>query len=64
MRRAVGLWPFVAAPLPARSAQSPFGLRLPDGDPGAGRAAFLDLRCNSCHLHIAALRRDDGYLHP
>jgi mono/diheme cytochrome c family protein len=29
--------------------ESPFGFRLPDGDAVAGRQAFLDLRCNSCH---------------
>jgi hypothetical protein len=30
-------------------ARSATGFRLPDGDPQAGRAAFVELRCHSCH---------------
>ncbi|HZX22002.1 MAG TPA: cytochrome C [Woeseiaceae bacterium] len=30
--------------------KSAAGFRLPDGDPEAGRAAFLALQCNSCHV--------------
>jgi hypothetical protein len=29
--------------------ESPVGFRLPDGDPAAGRAAFVELGCNACH---------------
>jgi hypothetical protein len=29
--------------------KSSIGLRLPDGNPAAGRQAFVDLKCNSCH---------------
>jgi hypothetical protein len=37
------------AALAACSPESPFGFRLPDGDPAAGREAFVDLGCNACH---------------
>lgn len=30
-------------------AKSGAGLRLPDGDVQRGKAAFLDLKCNTCH---------------
>ena len=36
-------------PLAACSPESPFGFRLPDGDPAAGRQAFVNLGCNACH---------------
>jgi hypothetical protein len=39
----------LTAALAACSPESPFGFRLPDGDPADGRTAFIDLRCNSCH---------------
>ena len=29
--------------------RSPIGFRLPEGDVGKGRAAFVELQCNSCH---------------
>jgi hypothetical protein len=29
--------------------KSATGFRLPDGDPAAGRDAFLALKCNTCH---------------
>jgi sulfur-oxidizing protein SoxX len=48
MRRYCALLPLLAA-LAACSPESPFGFRLPDGDPIAGRQAFLDLGCNACH---------------
>lgn len=30
--------------------KSPAGFRLPDGDPTAGRAAFVELQCHACHF--------------
>lgn len=33
----------------AGDARSGHGLRLPDGDPEAGRRAFVELRCHVCH---------------
>ena len=48
MQKLIGLV-LCAAALAACSPESPFGFRLPDGDAAAGRQAFLDLRCNSCH---------------
>lgn len=48
MRRSIALFPCLAT-LAACSPESPFGFRLPDGDPAAGRQAFVDLRCNACH---------------
>jgi len=32
-----------------RGPTSAAGFRLPDGDPEAGRAAFVDLQCYNCH---------------
>ncbi|HNP63434.1 MAG TPA: c-type cytochrome [Woeseiaceae bacterium] len=32
-----------------RSATSPAGFRLPDGDADRGRAAFLYMQCHQCH---------------
>lgn len=32
-----------------RTATSPAGFRLPDGDPDQGRAAFLYMQCHQCH---------------
>jgi hypothetical protein len=29
--------------------RSPSGFRLPEGDVEAGKAAFVELRCNACH---------------
>jgi L-cysteine S-thiosulfotransferase len=37
------------AMLAACSAKSPFGFSLPAGNPAAGKQAFVDLHCNSCH---------------
>jgi sulfur-oxidizing protein SoxX len=48
MWKPIGLFSCLLA-LAACSPESPFGFRLPDGDATAGRQAFLDLRCNSCH---------------
>jgi mono/diheme cytochrome c family protein len=63
MRKVLGLLPFVAA-LAACSPESPFGFRLPEGDAAAGRQAFLDLRCNSCHVVSgAAIEYREGLAH-
>jgi hypothetical protein len=48
MRKSIALLPWLAM-LAACSQESSFGFRLPDGDPAAGRQAFVDLRCNACH---------------
>lgn len=48
MRNSIAVLPCLAA-LAACSPESPFGFRLPDGDPSAGQKAFADLRCNACH---------------
>ena len=48
MHKTIALLPWLAA-LAACTPESPFGFRLPDGDPAAGRQAFSDLGCNSCH---------------
>ena len=48
MRKTVALLPCLTA-IVACSPESPFGFRLPDGDPAAGQKAFVDLRCNACH---------------
>jgi hypothetical protein len=48
MWKAVG-YLSLAASLAGCSPESPWGFRLPDGDAIAGRQAFIDLRCNSCH---------------
>ena len=38
------------------------GFRLPDGDPGAGREAFLYMHCNQCHtIDGEALPTIPGY---
>ena len=34
----------------APDATSEVGFRLPDGDPEAGRVAFLYMQCNQCHF--------------
>lgn len=44
-----GLLIVLSASLLACTAESPYGLRLPDGDADAGRVAFADLGCQSCH---------------
>ena len=63
MRKFVALLPLVAA-LAACSPESPFGFRLPDGDADAGRQAFLDLRCNSCHeVRGVAIEYREGLAH-
>jgi len=48
MRKTIAALPCLMS-LAACSPESPFGFRLPDGDPAAGQAAFVDLRCNACH---------------
>ena len=48
MRKSIALLPCLTA-LAACSPESPFGFHLPDGDPAAGRQAFVDLGCNACH---------------
>jgi hypothetical protein len=48
MRKTIGLLTCLAS-VAACSPESPFGFRLPDGDVAAGRQAFVDLRCNTCH---------------
>jgi hypothetical protein len=54
----------LAAALAACSPESPFGFRLPDGDAAAGRQAFLDLRCNSCHeVRDVAVEYREGLAH-
>lgn len=48
----------------ACSPESPLGFRLPDGDATAGRQAFLDLRCNSCHeVRGVAIEHAGGLAH-
>jgi L-cysteine S-thiosulfotransferase len=55
---------FLVAALAGCSPESPFGFRLPDGDPAAGRQAFLDLRCNSCHeVRGVAIEYREGLAH-
>lgn len=49
MRKKWGLLCCVLA-LAACGRQSPIGFRLPDGNADSGRAAFVSLRCNSCHV--------------
>lgn len=45
----------------ACSRESPFGFRLPEGDPQRGRAAFVALSCNSCHeVEGAAVEYREG----
>jgi L-cysteine S-thiosulfotransferase len=63
MRNSVGLVPLLAA-LAACSPASPFGFRLPSGGADAGRQAFLDLRCNSCHeVRGIAIEYREGLAH-
>jgi sulfur-oxidizing protein SoxX len=63
MRMLIGLLPCLAA-LAACSPESPYGFRLPDGDAAAGRQAFVDLRCNSCHEVIGvAIEYREGLAH-
>ena len=44
--------------------KSAIGFRLPDGDPEAGRQAFIEMQCNTCHdvagetLPAPATRKD------
>lgn len=62
MRKSIVLLSLAA--LAACSAESPFGFRLPDGDAVAGRQAFLDLRCNSCHeVRDVAVEYREGLAH-
>lgn len=35
-----------------RAGKSAAGFRLPDGDPDAGKVAFLELKCNTCHAVV------------
>ena len=37
---------------------SPKGFRLPEGDVDAGKAAFIELRCNDCHSAKGVPMRD------
>ena len=37
---------------------SPRGFALPKGDPEAGKAAFVELRCNDCHSAEGVALRD------
>lgn len=37
---------------------SPRGFSLPHGDPEAGQAAFVELRCNDCHTATGVALRD------
>jgi hypothetical protein len=48
MWKTIALLPCLAV-LAACGRESSFGFRLPDGDAAAGRQAFVELRCNSCH---------------
>jgi len=48
VRKSIALLPCLTA-LAACTPESPFGFRLPDGDPAAGRQAFVNLGCNACH---------------
>ena len=48
MWKRIGLLPW-ALILAACGPESPLGFSLPDGDAARGRAAFLELRCSSCH---------------
>lgn len=48
MWKRIGWLPWVLV-LAACGPESPLGFNLPDGDADRGRAAFLELRCNSCH---------------
>ncbi len=44
--------------------KSPLGFSLPDGDAERGRAAFLALRCNSCHeVDGSAIEYREGLAH-
>jgi hypothetical protein len=43
--------------------KSAIGLRLPDGSPAAGRQAFVDLKCNSCH-RVAGVALPDPVADP
>jgi hypothetical protein len=43
--------------------KSPIGLRLPDGNPAAGRQAFVDLKCSSCH-RVAGVSLPDPVADP
>jgi mono/diheme cytochrome c family protein len=52
------------AALAACSPESPFGFRLPEGDAAAGRQAYVDLRCNSCHeVRGIAIEYREGLAH-
>jgi hypothetical protein len=48
MLKSIAFLPCLAA-LAACTPESSFGFRLPNGDAVAGRKAFVDLGCNSCH---------------
>jgi hypothetical protein len=48
MRNAIGLG-LLTTLLAGCGPKSPLGFSLPDGNSTRGRAAFEDLRCNSCH---------------
>lgn len=60
MLKKLGLLCCVMA-LAACGRQSPVGFRLPDGGAEAGREAFVELRCNSCHdVHGVAIEHLGG----
>jgi mono/diheme cytochrome c family protein len=44
------LFPAAIAGFMAFAASLPGSLTLPDGDPAAGRAVFLKMQCNHCHM--------------
>jgi predicted small lipoprotein YifL len=48
MWKRIALLPCTLA-LAACGPKSPLGFSLPDGDANRGQAAFVELRCNSCH---------------
>ena len=52
MRRFITRWSVVLLILLTAACSGPksgAGLRLPDGDVERGKAAFLELKCNTCH---------------
>lgn len=63
MRALLG-FSLLAIALTSCSRESPFGFRLPEGDAARGRAAFVDLRCNSCHeVEGVAIEYREGLAH-
>jgi hypothetical protein len=63
MHKTVALVPCLAL-LAACTQESSFGFRLPDGDANAGRQAFVNLGCNSCHeVEGVPIRYLEGVVH-